>query len=257
MRPEQIAARFFGVNEDLLQVTRIKDGLTNESYRVSGGAENIVVRLSNADEASLQIDRSSEAAVLNLVEQAGIGATVLFNEPVSHVLITRELSGTNPAKEALADEANIARISALLRALHALQVPATVASMHLVKTLQAYWRMLGDWRDRETALLIAQESDGQLSRVLCHNDVHHLNLIDDGERLWLLDWEYAGVGDPYFDLASVCCYHDFNETQRLALLQNYSGAEVAVSDVVRLERMCWLFDYIKELWFAVRDIRCD
>lgn len=278
MTPAQIAAKFFNVDAGSLRVERIKDGLTNESYRVIAGDENIVIRISNREEESLQINRASEAIVLKLVEQAGIGATVLLNQPESHVLITRELSGRNLAIEEMREEKNIARIAALLRELHALEVPVTIEPMQLVKSLHEYWRVLGDWRDRETALLIAQESDSQTLRTLCHNDIHHLNLIDDGHRLWLLDWEYAGIGDPCFDLASVCCYHNFNLQQQLMLLEYYAAIKVTsfpsswerdrergniiypimgewakqAIDVERLQRMCWLFDYIKELWFAVR-----
>ena len=304
MTPAQIAAQFFNVDAGSLCVERIKNGLTNESYRVTGGVENIVVRTSNREEVSLQINRASEAIVLKLVEQAGIGATVLLNQPNNHVLITRELSGRNLTIEEMREEKNITRIAELLRKLHALEVPTTIERMQLVKTLHEYWRVLGGWRDRETALLIAQESDRQTLRSLCHNDVHHLNIIDNGNRLWLLDWEYAGIGDPYFDLASMCCYHDFNQQQQLMLLEHYASIKLASSlpswerdrergrdiardanfstlsltlphqgggdkivssvkeewakkvvDVERLQRMCWLFDYIKELWFAARNVQ--
>ncbi|MES1196954.1 MAG: phosphotransferase, partial [Steroidobacter sp.] len=74
---------------------------------------------------------------------------------------------------------------------------------------------------------------------------------DDGNRLWLLDWEYAVIGDPCFDLASVCCYHDFNQQQRMSLLSQYLQL-FNQEHISRLNRMCWLFDYIKELWFAAR-----
>lgn len=252
MTPELIAARYFNVDAAALHAVRIKDGLTNESYRITGGRENIVVRISNRDEASLQINRHSEAVVLDLAEQAGIGAQVLLNQPDDHVLITRELPGRNLARDEVSDSRNIARIAGLLCKLHALEVNETVRSLQLADTLQEYWRLLGNWGDHKTALHIAEESDAQTLRVLCHNDVHHLNLIDNGGQLWLLDWEYAGVGDPYFDLASVCCYHDFNAAQRLMLIDRYSTGNVAPNPA-RLDRMCWLFDYIKGLWFAVRN----
>jgi thiamine kinase len=88
---------------------------------------------------------------------------------------------------------------------------------------------------------------------LCHNDVHHLNLVDDG-RLWLIDWEYAGQGDPYFDLASFCCYHTLSNSARRELLRTYLGQDNNAA-VERLQRMCWVFNYIRDLWFAVREMR--
>jgi len=264
MTPEQIAAHFFNVDANTLHATRIKDGLTNESYLVTGCDYPIVVRISNADEISLQLNRHSEAVVLKLVEQAGIGASVLFNDPGSRVLITRELQGGNPAKDKVIEQDHLERVAAILRQLHSLPVNDHVQSMNMERTLQQYWQSLGVWHDQSKALQIARESDHQPIRCLCHNDVHHLNMIDNGERLWLLDWEYAAIGDPYFDLASVCCYHEFSQPQRMMLLEAYSlssikGEGVEKAEIERLNRMCWLFDYIKELWFAARigDINRD
>jgi len=250
MKPEQIVADFFNVDAAHLVVTRIKDGLTNDSYRVIGAEHPVVVRISNANDKALLIDRRSEAVVLKLVEEAGIGAPVLYNAPEKQVLITAEIAGSNPARMDMREEKNIMRVAVLLRQLHALSVPNTVQSTTLQNTLRGYWNLLGEWRDHSLALEIALESDTQSMRCLCHNDIHHLNIIDDGKRLWLLDWEYAGVGDPYFDLASVCCYHGFDESQQRVLLESYAPS--VKMNAQRLMRMCWLFDYIKELWFEAR-----
>ena len=295
MTPTQLVAQLLGVDASGLQATHIKDGLTNDSYRVSGMIQSVVVRISNMDSVSLRINRSSEAIVLKLVEHAGIGAAVLLNQPDTHVLITREVAGRTLVTDEVGADANIKRIAALLQKLHSMAVPDTVQSMWLADTLKGYWQLLNQ-PENEKALNIAHESDQQVLRCLCHNDVHHLNLIDDGSRLWLLDWEYAAIGDPLFDLAAVCCYHQFEQRQRLMLLEAYTSALLQVerqrplpprggetergelisrsdamfstlspalshqgrgsyegsADMARLDRMCWLFDYIKELWFAAR-----
>ena len=81
--------------------------------------------------------------------------------------------------------------------------------------------------------------------------MHHLNLLGTARRLWLLDWEYAGVGDPLFDLAAVCCYHDYDAALRAQVLQAYYG-ELSSARSLRLQRLCWLFDYIRSLWLSVR-----
>jgi thiamine kinase-like enzyme len=82
--------------------------------------------------------------------------------------------------------------------------------------------------------------------ALCHNDVHHLNIVD-GAGLRMIDWEYAGLGEPLFDLASVCVYHRYARAERAALLAAYAGALDA-----RLDAALWLFEYIRDLWLAVR-----
>ena len=87
---------------------------------------------------------------------------------------------------------------------------------------------------------------------LCHNDVHHLNVVGRGEPM-LIDWEYAGSGDPAFDLASVCVYHRYGPAQRSLLLDAYGAAGRGV-DAERLERACWIFEYVRDLWTAVRGL---
>lgn len=251
MTPEEIASNFFNVDASSLQATRIKHGLTNESYRVTGYGEPVVVRISNVNNQALQINRESEAVVLRLVEQAEIGAPVLYNQAETQILITRELPGRNPDRNDVATDRNIARLAQLFAKLHALNADNHIQSLSLVALLEHYWRLQGSEFNKDMALSIARESDNQSIRRLCHNDVHYLNLIDNGERLWLVDWEYAAMGDPLFDLASVCCYHEFSLAQRRSLLRQYSPA---ANDELqsRLGRMCWLFNYIKTLWFEVR-----
>jgi thiamine kinase-like enzyme len=98
----------------------------------------------------------------------------------------------------------------------------------------------------ETAAQLRQDSTPRL----CHNDVHHLNVVG-GENLRLIDWEYAGVGEPLFDLASVCVNHGYRKSQRERLLAAYGESSSAIN-WQRLELACWLFDYIRDLWTAVR-----
>ena len=86
--------------------------------------------------------------------------------------------------------------------------------------------------------------------ALCHNDLHHLNILDDGERLWLVDWEYGGCGDPLFDLASFLCQHESTHEERQVLLGAYAGDSGISIDLV--EAACRAFDYVQWLWYRLR-----
>ncbi len=86
-------------------------------------------------------------------------------------------------------------------------------------------------------------------RTLCHNDVHHRNIID-GRALMLIDWEYAAVGDPMFDLASFACYHDLDAAERLHLIESYAPRAAAVL-AQSFDNYCWLFDYMHLLWLEL------
>jgi thiamine kinase len=256
--PAQVAAVALGLGVGAIRsIEPIKHGLTNRSWLVATERDRLVVRISNQSIADLQIDRQSEAAVLQLVAHAGIGPEVLRADLGHGVLVTRYLGATWSGLDAQLPE-NMDRIAGLLRQLHALDVPASVRVVDLAATVHGYLRTLDERGIRsgltsqplrecadETALQLRHGS----TPCLCHNDVHHLNVVD-GAGLRLIDWEYAGVGEPLFDLASLCVYHRYRRSQRERLLSAYAASSQAFS-WQRLELACWLFDYIRDLWLAV------
>jgi thiamine kinase len=242
-------------------VEPIKHGLTNRSWLVTTDDDRFVVRI--GDEAStqeLQIDRNSEATVLELVSRAGIGPEVLRCDPERGILVTRYLGATWNERDAQLGE-NIDRIAALLRRLHTLETPKSVRTVDLASTVHGYLQTLDERGScsgltspplRECADKTAMRLRKGSTTCLCHNDVHHLNIVD-GDSLRLIDWEYAGVGEPLFDLASLCVYHRYRRAQRERLLSAYAAPSETVS-WQRLELACWLFDYIRDLWLAVRQV---
>ena len=256
--PAQVAAVALDLGAGAIRsIEPIKHGLTNRSWLVTTDADRFVVRISNQSEADLQIDRNSEAAVLQLVAQAGIGPEVLRCDPERGILVTRYLGATWNERDAQVPE-NVDRLATLLRRLHSLDTPVGVRAVDLASTVHGYLRTL-DQRGIRSGLTLptlrecADETATQLRKgstpSLCHNDVHHLNIVD-GASLRLIDWEYAGVGEPLFDLASLCVYHRYRRSQRERLLSAYAAPSEAIS-WQRLELACWLFDYIRDLWLAV------
>lgn len=259
MTPDLIAAEVLGCDPATLKIARIKGGLTNETWRVHNEDAAVVVRISTVDEKALLLDRANEAVVLRLVEQADIGAKILLCAPERRLLVTRALPDETLSLDHLYDLDVLRQVAVLLQKLHRLQVPSTVQVVNLLSVLEGYWNTLDVRRAmandtvREQARAYALESAQVAEPCLCHHDVHHLNLMSNGQRLWLLDWEYAGLGDPLFDLASICCYHNYDSRLREQLLQAYRGG-ISQHELQRLERMCWLFDYIKSLWMQVRQL---
>lgn len=261
--PAVIAADILRADRDAIAPPeRLKHGLTNESWLVTVGDAAVVVRLSNHESDALQIDRRSEALVLQAVADAGIGAPVLCCDPARHLLVTQHLAGrTWSIRDARMPE-NIERLMRLLQALHAMPPPMGVRRVDLRQVVTGYWNTLmarglsanaGSPKVRERARDFIGELEADADLCLCHNDVHHLNVIDTHGRLRLVDWEYAGIGDRYFDLAAVCCYHAFSDASRRELLTAYLGHH-STAAFDRLQRMCWVFNYIRDLWFAVREM---
>ena len=262
MRPRELAALALGVPvAEVVDAQQIKHGLTNESWLVRTRTDAVVVRISNTSERALQIDRASECTILKCVAAAGLGAPVVLCDPQRHVLVTRYLGETWTLDDARQGR-NIERVGRLLRRLHAQIVPPQVRTVDLIATIDHYLGTLdehgaqGDLasaslrqRAREAASALRADSPP----CLCHNDVHHLNVVDDGE-LRLIDWEYAGVGERLFDLASACVYHAYSARQREQLVYAYlSGRDASIEQ--RLTLACWLFEYVRDLWMAVRAIQ--
>lgn len=269
MSPDEVRAALPGACS-VTGIERIKHGLTNESWLVHTDADVIVVRVSTTAEASLQIDRASETLILDAVARAGIGPEVLLCDPSRHLLITRYIGPTWSDEDA-ARGRNIGRIAALLRRLHALTPPPGLRSVELASVIDGYLNTLdtnavhsalGTVALRTKARNIAETLRHDSVPQLCHNDIHALNIVNSivdsivdtagGEpALRLIDWEYAGLGETMFDLASLCVYHRYDKAQRGQLLSAYgAGADSAQ----RLELACWLFEYIRDLWMEVRSL---
>jgi thiamine kinase-like enzyme len=254
-----IAAHALGVDSgEVLGIERIKHGLTNDSWRVRTARDSVIVRLSNTAEKALRIDRQSEARVLSLVAAAGLGPEVLICDPARHVLVTRDMGRTWTEADAHLST-NVERMGVLLRRLHALEIPSGVRQVDLVETVRGYLRELDEhghrseltaaaMRDRAENAALALRQDA--TECLCHNDVHSLNIVDDGS-LRLIDWEYSGIGEQMFDLASLCVYHRFDHQERERLLNAYL-THPSSSALNRLDLASWLFEYVRDIWMEVR-----
>jgi thiamine kinase len=239
-------------------VERIKHGLTNESWLVRSDTGIFVVRQSNSSEESLQINRRSEELILEVVAQAGIGPEVVLCDPTRHLLITRYAGPTWTDAQATTDE-SIGRVGLLLMRLHMLKPPPAIQVVDLATVIRGYTRTLAhqgastDASLHQRAQQITSFLRAEPELRLCHNDIHALNIVGNGE-LRLIDWEYAGLGERLFDLASICVYHCFAKSQRELLLSSYLRSPDAQA-WHRLELCCWLFDYVRDLWTAVRELQ--
>lgn len=266
MSPADVAAALPGIDIGRIEsIDRIKHGLTNESWLVRAERDALVIRLSNPAEASLQINRASEAAILTAVAREGIGPEVIRCDPAQHMLVTR-YAGTTWSEADAANAENIERIAGLLRRLHGLSPPAGAQRVDLTTVIDGYLATLDAHgvhcaiavpalrgRAHESAAILKQDS----ITCLCHNDVHALNIVEapgmGPGALRLIDWEYAGLGERFFDLAALCVYHGYDRGQRERLLRAYTD-QLDVQHWHRLDLCCWLFDYVRELWMAVREL---
>lgn len=238
-----------------LPLEPVRGGLSNHAWFACAGGRGFFVRLGGAGAASLGVDRFAERRLLETVSAAGLAPAVVACDPSLDLLVTERVAGSTWRREDTRDPRNIRRLAEVLRRLHDLEPPADLKRVSFAfqaRQLEAQLRSLGveDGVLRslaDDALAMLASDRGRLT--VCHNDLHHLNVVDDGQRAWLVDWEYGGQGDPLFDLASFVCQNESCSDARTALLRSYGVDAGDFPD--RLAAACTAFDYVQWLWYRL------
>ena len=219
-------------------------GITNHNFKVTAGGEQLVLRVGGKDTELLGIDRNHEHEAALRAADLGIGPEVARFE--NDCLVTRFVEGT-------VGEPDPAAVGPLLRRLHASgPLAARFDAFRVVeiyaKTAAAYGVAIPPEYDdaHDVAARIEQTRTGA-PVVPCHNDLLALNFIDDGSRTWIVDWEYAGMGDAYFDLANFAVNNGLDEDGERVLLAAYGGG-----DAETLTLMRFMSDFREAMWGVVQ-----
>ena len=232
-------------------------GITNHNAKVEVDGEVFVLRVAGRDTDLLGIDRSVELAATRAAAERGIGPEVVeFVEPEGW-LVTRFISGSTPPLEHMRDAAMLERVASALRAFH--DGPAIPGQFDSFRVVEAYRETalarggaIPDAYDRAHEIAGRIESRrGGAAPVPCHNDLLNANFLDDGERLRIVDWEYAGMGDRFFDLANFSINHELDADGCATLLTAYFG-EARPEDAAALELMRFMSDFREAMWGVVQ-----
>lgn len=232
-------------------------GITNHNLKVSRADGVFVLRITGKDTELLGIDRVVELEATRAAAAVGVGPDVVdFVQPEGW-LVTRFVEGKIPTLERMQEPATVRHVAAALRAVH---------SGPPVRGRFNAFRVVEDYRttafDRGAEMPRGYAAARQVARRIellrraaperpCHNDLLNANFIDDGRRLRIVDWEYAGMGDVFFDLANFSVNHGLDGDARDALLEAYFGA-VRPGDRRALELMRFMSDYREAMWGVVQ-----
>jgi thiamine kinase len=238
------------------RLTSIVGGLSNFAWRLDHAGSAWFLRQAHADAERLGVNRASECRLLDIVAQAGLAPEMLACDPATGLLVTRFVEGGAWQVTDATDERNLLRLARLLESLHELPVPAGVHEVSFAR--QARELSAGEDSKDEVASTLAVCARRAFARIearpshltLCHNDLHHLNILDDGERLWLVDWEYGGRGDPLFDVAGFLALHGLDARSSTIFVDAY--ARLRAHDLAVLDEARWAFDYVQWLWYRRR-----
>ena len=249
MSSEEFAARVWPGHA--LELEPLGGGITNRNFKVAVDGETFVLRIGGKDTELLGIDRSDEYRASLAAAEAGVGPEVVrFVEPEGWLVTRFVEGGPVPAGE-------LERVVEALRRFHegrpipgrfdsfrVVEAYAATAGARGVRVPAAYGRALEPARAIERT-----RRDAPLKP--CHNDLLSGNLIDDGERICIVDWEYAGMGDPFFDLANYSINHELDEEDDRALLRAYFGA-LREADFAALSLMRFMSDFREAMWGVVQ-----
>jgi aminoglycoside phosphotransferase (APT) family kinase protein len=233
------------------EVTPLPGGLANRSFRLREGRSDFVLKLAGGESAGLGASRRSELAMQALAAGAGLAPPVVFADEAGRFIVSRYAAGGAPSAAAMHSPALLRRAGAWAARLHALDAPAGLAVVDFGERAAAYLARAQAARPDDFAGRLARELAGRRAALppparlaACHHDLHHRNFLDDGLHLLVVDWEYAGPGDPAADLASCIGYHALAGAEVDALLEGYGG-DAAFG--ARIGALGWIFDC---LWFG-------
>ena len=174
------------------------------------------------------------------------------------VCLRRFLPGRAWTADDLRDAGSLERLAALLRQLHAL--PPVGEPFDPGAAVRRYAAQLGNPEAAalaERALAVLEDARGGLGRsALCHNDLVAENMLETAlGGLVLIDWEYAGIGDPWFDLAIVVRHHDLDARLARGFLDAYLQRTADGEEYGQLVRLCTFYGNLLELWnYRVDDL---
>jgi thiamine kinase-like enzyme len=246
-----------------IEVVPLLGGITNHNYLVRANSGAYVVRFC-VDRRILGIDRRNELVCQRLAHGRGIAPEVVHQE--DGILISAYVPGKTMTPEQVRDFDFIPRLSALFRHLHDGwdRLTGEILYFSVFQAVRTYARtacvlrasmpadidqLLGDERRfaREIRPFVP---------VLCHNDLLAANIIASEESVWLVDWEYAGMGHPLFDLAGVSANCAFPEDLELALLEAYRGS-VEPHDLRELRILKAMSILREALWSVIQTVAAE
>jgi thiamine kinase-like enzyme len=252
-RTDQLAARPRTVAE-------LPGGLTNRNYKVTTPHGTFVARIASGGTELLAIDRDCEYRNSVTAAAAGAGPAVLEYHPRDRLLVLRYIEGRTLGSADVADERNIPRIAVACRRLHAggrfvndfdmfdiQRGYLAVARSRGFRIPVGYDDLLPPFSAAEKALAARPAAT-----VPCHNDLLAANFIDDGDRIWLIDYELSGNNDPCFELGNIAAESHLSDDALAALVTAYYG-QPRRSMIARARLLGLVSMYGWTLWGAIQN----
>ena len=248
-----------------VDIAPLVGGITNRNYLVSNGGRRFVVRL-GSDIPVHHISRANEVAASRAAHAAGLSPAVIHHEP--GIMVLDYIDAKPLSAEDISKPAMMARVVRLVRSCHrdvGKHFRGSAAIFWVFHVVRDYAATLDVGESQHKLHLTSfldiaeqlEQGAGPFEIAFGHNDLLAANFLDDGERLWLIDWDYAGFNTPLFDLGGLASNNEFSEAQESTMLEAYFEAP-ATDDLRRRYQAMKCASLLREtMWSMVSEIHSD
>ncbi|GAB1471133.1 choline/ethanolamine kinase family protein [Chloroflexota bacterium] len=242
-----------------VSIQPLSGGLTNTNFKIVVDGTSYFARVPGESTELLAIERKNEYHNTKAASEAGVAPRILYHVPEYDVIVIEYLNGITMSKDSLNEEGMPTRMAQSIKRLHA--GPRFYSDFNMFRLTEYYLRLCSDrtikipdgYNERmETVNRIEQAMNvNPLATVPCNNDLLAENYIDDGNQLWLVDYEYSGNNDPTFELGNTCQEMQFNDEQIAEICVAYFG-EANPAMIARMKLNMIMSDVGWGLWAAIQ-----
>jgi len=256
---EEVVKQIDDWKERNVSIHPLAGGLTNTNFKVEVDGVPYFVRVPGESTELLAIDRNNEYHNSKAASEAGVGPKVIYHLPEYNVMVLEFLNGKTMSKDALNEKGMPTRMAQAIKKLN--QGPRFFSDFNMFRLTEYYLKICKErnirvpdgYLDRMSTVAQIEKAMNvnPLPTVPCNNDLLAENYIDDGEQLWLIDYEYSGNNDPTFELGNTCQEMQFNDEQINEVCTAYFGR--AIPDMIaRMKLNMIMSDVGWGLWAAIQ-----
>ena len=229
----------------------IKDGPVSQIYACSFKSDQGVVRIDKKLVQHLSLNRIKETQLLQSIEAYDYAPEILHSDPENGLLITRLIEGQSLTQTSIRKPIHLEQLAQAMHLIHHIEPKIEpIEFNHFIRNYEAELKDMQSSKLLDQGLSLYRELNQNKEDIcLCHNDLNHTNIIiSDGIRI--LDWEYASLNNPYFDLATVIDFHDLSDSEVEMFLSHYDQG-LNFIDTQLLD--CWqlMSQYINMFWLMI------
>jgi len=256
---EEVVAKLDDWKGKDMSIQHLSGGLTNTNYKVSVDGTPYFIRVPGEGTEVLAIDRKNEHHSARVAAQVGIGPKVLHHLPEYDVMVLEFLNGKTMSKDSLNESGMPTRMAQSIKRLHSgerllldfnmfrlTEYYLSLCKERNIKIPDGYLERMNLVNEIERAMAVKP-----LATVPCNNDLLAENYIDDGDQLWLIDYEYSGNNDPTFELGNTCQEMQFSDEQIAEVCAAYFGTASA-DKIARMKLNMIMSDVGWGLWAAIQ-----